>query len=113
MVKIAWKPINGYGPYAYLQESERKGLKVKSNHLGYLGAAGEDGRIPGKDAYVLAVGDYPGGLVSFPFVGDKTKSKLKRGPLDLVNRMEQQSKAGVPAHEITANLPVRRRRKQK
>ena len=38
MVKVAWKTINGYGPYAYLQKSVKSGGKVTSKHIAYLGA---------------------------------------------------------------------------
>ena len=54
MVKVAWKYINGYGPYAYLQESVREGDKVTSKHLKYLGkdvAAGQ-GHLKGVKADV-------------------------------------------------------------
>lgn len=52
-MKIAWKVINGYGPYAYLQESIWKGNdKVISQHLAYLGKAGATAMIGGKKAAI-------------------------------------------------------------
>ena len=37
---IAWKSINGNGPYAYVQRSVRRGDQVRSEHVAYLGARG-------------------------------------------------------------------------
>ena len=38
-MKVAWKVINGYGPYAYLQKSVKyPGGKVISEHVAYLGS---------------------------------------------------------------------------
>ena len=39
-MKIAWKVINGYGPYAYLQKTVHKGDTVVSEHVAYIGKAG-------------------------------------------------------------------------
>ena len=44
-MKVAWKMINGHGPYAYLQESVREGDKVISRHVAYLGKAGSSGGV--------------------------------------------------------------------
>lgn len=41
MPNIAWKTINGYGPYAYLQHSVKVGQgHVNSMHIAYLGKVG-------------------------------------------------------------------------
>ena len=41
MANVAWKTINGYGPYAYLQQSLWQGNgKVVSQHIAYLGKLG-------------------------------------------------------------------------
>ena len=40
MSKITWKVINGCGPYAYLQGTERVGATVHSPHIRYLGKIG-------------------------------------------------------------------------
>jgi len=45
MAKIGWKVINGYGPYAYLQQSVRRGDKVTSDHIQYLGRLGATSNI--------------------------------------------------------------------
>ena len=51
--KITWKVINGYGPYAYAQLSERTGKHVTSKHVAYLGAYG------GASIYPLSVYQVP------------------------------------------------------
>ena len=51
MAKIAWKVINGYGAYAYLQRSVKSSGKVASEHLAYMGKVGTRGLVPG--TYVL------------------------------------------------------------
>ena len=39
-MKIAWKYINGHGPYAYVQRTVRDGDSTTSEHVAYLGCAG-------------------------------------------------------------------------
>ena len=104
MVKVAWKVINGYGPYAYLQQSVKAGGKVTSKHLAYLGKAGAGGLVPGKHFVLAATADHPGGRLRVPFVGDETESALKPKPLAAVQYLEAQSKAGLPAKDIIAGL---------
>ena len=62
-MKVAWKYIKGYGPYAYLQSSERDGDSVTSKHVRYLGRAGGN-LLPGAtinvDGHTITVPDYPG-----------------------------------------------------
>ena len=81
MVKVAWKVINGYGPYAYLQKSVKSKGKVTSKHIAYLGAAGlgKDGiaLVPGKHFNAPPAEDFPGGRLRIPLVGDETEAKLK------------------------------------
>ena len=106
MVKVAWKVINGYGPYAYLQERVKSGGKVTSNHIAYLGKAdlGKDGVvvIPGKNFNAPAAGDFAGWRILIPPVGDEAQTQLKPKPKALVEFMEQKAKAGRPTNEINA-----------
>jgi len=108
MVKVAWKVINGYGPYAYLQESVKSGGKVTSNHIAYLGKAGlgKDGVvvIPGKSFNAPAAGNFAGGRILIPLVGEDAQAQLKPKPKALVEFMEQKAKAGMPVKHIVAGL---------
>ena len=108
MVKVAWKTINGYGPYAYLQKSVKKGGKVTSKHIAYLGAAGpgKDGiaLVPGKNFNAPAAEGFAGGRLRIPLVGDETEAKLKPKQKAAVEFMEKQAKAGVPTNKIIAGL---------
>ena len=108
MVKVAWKTINGYGPYAYLQKSVKSGGKVTSKHIAYLGAAGvgKDGiaLVPGKNFNAPAAEDFPGGRLRIPLVGDETEGKLKPKQKAAVEYMEKQAKAGVPTSKIITGL---------
>ena len=52
MAKVVWKTVNGNGPYAYLQKSERNGNSTKSVHVAYLGTYGNRDLFP-TDAYTL------------------------------------------------------------
>ncbi len=75
MANIAWKVINGYGPYAYLQQSVRVGKTVISKHLQYLGAAGSGSMMrPGKSI------SYQGDPVFAPPFPEELLEKLKDGP---------------------------------
>ena len=100
MVKIAWKVINGYGPYAYLQETLKEQGKVKSKHLAYLGAAGTNGLIPGKMLTVEAVEDFPGGRVMVPSVGDDTLDALKPKPMAKVQLMHEKVGEGLSKQQV-------------
>ena len=104
MVKIAWKVINGYGPYAYLQKSVKNSGKVVSQHIAYLGTAGK-GPIPGKHYDVEAVKGFSGGRVLAPVVTSATQTALKPGALSKVKWMEEQVAQGVPASKITIKPP--------
>ena len=105
MVKIAWKVINGYGPYAYLQDTLKTGGKVVSKHLAYLGKAGAGGLFPGKYFQVAAVSGFPGGAVRVPMVPDETLDSLKPNPKSSVEWIAAQVLQGVPRKEITLKEP--------
>lgn len=109
MVKVAWKTINGYGPYAYLQKSVKAGGKVTSKHIAYLGAAGpgKDGGmalVPGKNFNAPAAEDFPGGRIRIPLVGDETEAKLKPKQKTAVQFMEKLSQKGIKTSQIVAAL---------
>ena len=107
MVKVAWKTVNGYGPYAYLQKSVKVQGHVHSKHLAYLGKAGKGGLIPGKHFNVPSSGGFAGGRVRVPFVGEETEETLKPGPLAAVASMKAQVAAGLPAKQIVPDKPVK------
>ena len=100
MVKIAWKVINGYGPYAYLQESVKNNGKVTSKHIAYLGAAGKNGLVPGKNFTVPPSEDFEGVRLMVPFVGEETVDALKPGPLAAIQCMKAQVEAGAAKKDI-------------
>ena len=104
MVKVAWKVINGHGPYAYLQKSVKTGNKVKSEHVAYLGKVGTGGVIPGKHVNVPKSEEFEGGRIPVPYVGDEVMEKLKPGLKSAVQYIEHQSKQGLPAHQIMEHL---------
>lgn len=108
MVKVAWKTINGYGPYAYLQQSVKSGGKVTSKHIAYLGVAGlgKDGiaLVPGKNFNAPAAEDFPGGRLRIPLVGEETEAKLKPKQKAAVEYMEKQAQAGAPTNKIISGL---------
>lgn len=94
MVKIAWKEINGYGPYAYLQETitTAKGTVV-SKHIAYLGKIGKLA-VPGKHMTAPGdAGDAAGKRILVPAVPSELKDMLKPNALKLVEELE----AGKPA----------------
>ncbi len=105
MVKIAWKVINGYGPYAYLQNSVKSGGKVTSKHLAYLGRAGAGGLVPGKHFKVAAAPGFKGGPILVPMVPDETLNSLKANPKAAVEYMAVQVLQGVPRKEIIVKPP--------
>ena len=108
MVKVAWKTINGYGPYAYLQKSVRSGGKVTSKHIAYLGKAGlgKDGiaLVPGKNFNAPAAKGFPGGRLKIPLVGEETEGKLKPKQKAAVEFMEEQAMASVATKDIIIGL---------
>ena len=64
-MKIAWKTINGYGPYAYLQHSMRNAQGVPTSaHVQYLGADLEPGQFV-EIGPVDKLG-WPGGTLKVP-----------------------------------------------
>lgn len=110
MVKVTWKVIKGYGPYAYLQDTVKSGGVVSSKHLAYLGKAGlgKDGvaLIPGKHFTAPAAGDFPGGRIFVPTLGAKIGDLLKPKPKALVDFMEAAAEEGVPTKSIIDSLKV-------
>lgn len=104
MVKVAWKVINGYGPYAYLQKSVKAGEKVKSLHVAYLGSPGTGGLIPGKHLNVPQSDEYEGGRLMVPFVPDDTAKALKPGPAGKVSLLKDLVEEGLSATDILAKL---------
>ena len=100
MVKVAWKVINGHGPYAYLQESVKDDGKVTSKHIAYLGSVGKKGLIPGKNLTIPPSEKYEGGRVMIPFVGDETLQDLKPSALAVVESLKSQIEAGVAKQDI-------------
>ena len=100
MVKIAWKVINGYGPYAYLQKSVKTDGKVTSKHIAYLGAMGKKGLIPGKNTTVPPSANFEGGRLMVPFVGEETADDLKPGALAVVESLKSQVGAGLAKKDI-------------
>ena len=106
MAKIAWKVINGYGPYAYLQESVKTAGKVISKHLAYLGKAGTGGLFPGKHVTLPAVPGFAGGRVVVPLVTGETLADLNPKPKAAIKWMAKQVKEGLPASAITSTPPT-------
>ncbi len=102
MVKIAWKTIKGYGPYAYLQQSVKlKDGKVISQHLAYLGKLGSNGLVPGHHFSVpLASKGSKTKRVFVPWVSPELKEELKPSSSQMVKSVEAQVKAGIPVKQI-------------
>jgi hypothetical protein len=98
MVKVAWKTIKGYGPYAYLQESVRIHGKVVSKHLAYLGKIGgappalsSGGSVtPGRSIKAA------GYRAFVPPVDLDTQSHLKAKPLGKLKVHRMATAAGIP-----------------
>ena len=107
MVKIAWKTIKGYGPYAYLQESVKlKSGQVVSKHLAYLGKAGAGGLVPGYGFRVPGkVAEYGGKTVPVPEVSPDIVAKLNPKSIKLVQHMQEQAEAGLPKGAVTTTAP--------
>ena len=103
MVKVAWKVINGHGPYAYLQKSVKKpNGSVTSQHLAYLGGIGKKGMFPGKSFNVPPTDDgkFDGGRVLINPVPDELKAQLKPAALEALESIEEQVQSGVPTQDI-------------
>ena len=103
MVKVAWKVINGNGPYAYLQKSVKQANgSVVSQHLAYLGGVGKKGMFPGKSFNVPPTDDgkFDGGRVLINPVPDELKAQLKPAALQALESIEEQVQSGVPTQDI-------------
>ena len=91
MVKLAFKIINGYGPYAYLQKSIKyPDGKVVSKHIKYLGSVANP-----KGNYNLAPGGtikYRGEIINVPQLPKEQFDQLKPGP----QKKYQDLSAGTP-----------------
>ena len=104
MSKITWKVINGCGPYAYVQGTERVGKTVRSPHEYYLGRLcdwplrGAGKVIPGQ---LIVLPDGEG--VTVPRLADAHRTGL--GPTGRANVAfyEAQVRASVPA--LSAKTP--------
>lgn len=100
-MKIAWKTINGYGPYAYLQESVWVGGTPTTKHVAYLGkyaTAAPAGSIIMPGHHITHDGERT--LVS-PVPVEVLES-LKPGPAATVALVDKQLEAGVPLASIGA-----------
>ena len=114
MVKIAWKTIKGYGPYAYLQQSVKlKDGKVISQHLAYLGKLGSNSLVPGHHVSVSLTGERPNLQVLVPHVPPALKKELKPSSTQLVESIEAQVEAGIPVKQIGTKPSARRKPSKK
>ena len=103
MVKVAWKVINGHGPYAYLQKSvKHPDGTVTSDHIAYLGAMKPGGPLPGKFLTVSGskFGDYDGQRLFVNPVPAGLKETLTDNALDKLTALEEQIQAGVSSAAI-------------
>ena len=103
MVKVAWKVINGHGPYAYLQKSvKHPDGTVTSDHIAYLGAMKPGGPLPGKFLTVSGnkFGDYDGQRLFVNPVPAGLKETLSDNALDKLAAIEEQIQAGVSSAAI-------------
>ena len=103
MVKVAWKVINGHGPYAYLQKSvKHPDGRVTSDHIAYLGAMKPGGPLPGKFLTVSGnkFGDYDGQRLFVNPVPVGLKETLSDNALDKLAAIEEQIQAGVSSAAI-------------
>ncbi len=97
MVKVAWKVINGFGPYAYLQKSVKKpDGTVVSEHVAYLGGFGKAGLVPSHHV------TFKGERILIPSVGQETIDALGDSAIVKVDSIETQVSAGVPLKDIKA-----------
>ena len=79
-MKIAWKVINGYGPYAYLQKTVHKGDTVVSEHVAYIGKAGV-AIAPGE------IFDHQGTTTVAPKIGDDIVEKLNESSAEKLTKV--------------------------
>ena len=94
-MKVAWKVINGYGPYAYLQEAVWQGNnKVVSKHIKYLGSFGKGGVLPGNK-----VKGYP--KVRISVVPRELVVQLKPKPAEKVRDYHNKLKKKMGSYEIS------------
>ena len=103
MVKLAWKVINGHGPYAYLQKSvKHSDGTVTSDHIAYLGAMKPGGPLPGKFLTVSGnkFGEYDGQRLFVNPVPEGLKETLSDNALDKLTAIEEQVQAGVSSAAI-------------
>ena len=103
MVKLAWKVINGHGPYAYLQKSvKHPDGTVTSDHIAYLGAMKPGGPLPGKFLTVSGnkFGEYDGQRLFVNPVPEGLKEMLSDNALDKLTAIEEQVQAGVSSAAI-------------
>ena len=103
MVKVAWKVINGHGPYAYLQKSvKHPDGTVTSDHIAYLGAMKPGGPLPGKFLTVSGnkFGAYDGQRLFVNPVPVGLKETLTDNALDKLTAIEEQIQAGVSSAAI-------------
>ena len=107
MVKVAWKTIKGYGPYAYLQHSikDQDGT-VTSKHLAYLGKLGAGGLVPGHHLTVSAkqAQGFGGGRVRVPYVPSELQENLKPKGQALTQSVHAQVASGTPPKQIDTTL---------
>ena len=119
MPNIAWKTINGYGPYAYLQHSVKVGQgHVNSMHIAYLGKVGVIA-TPGQTVTIRAnmvtgTADVVakaqiGAKVLVPGIGKKLIAGLKPGPAtkikpEWIDQIEGPNPAPAP-EPIKAKAP--------
>ena len=108
MTKIAWKTINGYGPYAYLQETVKKADgTVVSNHLAYLGKPGPDGLFPNQQ-YALWPSKASGKAGSMTLVAllpQEVQHNLKPSETFTPEQLKKQPKIGLAAKKGPHAVP--------
>ena len=106
MTKIAWKTINGYGPYAYLQETVKKADgTVVSNHLAYLGKPGPDGLFPNQQ-YALWPSKASGKAGSMTLVAllpQEVQHNLKPSETFTPEQLKKQPKIGLAAKSVPSS----------
>ena len=107
MVKVAWKTIKGYGPYAYLQHSikDQDGT-VTSKHLAYLGKLGAGGLFPGHHLTISAkqAQGFGGGRVRVPYVPSELQENLKPQGQVLTQSIHAQVESGTPLKQVDTTL---------
>ena len=107
MVKVAWKTIKGYGPYAYLQHSVKdQDGTVTSKHLAYLGKLGAGGLFPGHHLTVSAkqAQGFGGGRVRVPYVPSELQENLKPQGQVLTQSIHAQVESGTPLKQVDTTL---------